>query len=447
MTPRATKQRKVLGVVATVTVLISGVGVADATTSYAQDRQGGGCLVLRDGKNIKYVTERRVTRDVDDDVYQINEMLYELFEVVDETPGDVVAFPLPSSRASLSKVDLQTELDAIDSGVNELAERRNSDDGISDSDLETLEDRIDAAGTQLDFMLDQIDARRMYTRESDIDRCMDSQSKSPSSTSSTSSSSKPKATSKSESTSNPEETSETKTTSAPKATSQTNASTKRAVKRVSDGAWGGYIAQGSSYSAITGTWVEPAVSCDGVRGDAVIGAWVGFGGIDDDPDSMIEQTGTDVECRDGEAFRVAWYQMFPRPSQYLDVDEYPISEGDVMTASVDADGTQFTLTLTNVSRTHEGWRFTTEATGNQPSTDSAEWVIEAPTNGAGDHALVPEFSDYKFTNCTTVVDGETFTAAELPGLLSNLVDDEGRPKATVGAFGTDGKSFSVRYKP
>src|ERR1700750_2391875 len=72
--------------------------------------------------------------------------------------------------------------------------------------------------------------------------------------------------------------------------------------------WAGYAATGSSFSKVSGSWVQPAASCDAGRGDAVF--WVGLGGATSES-SALEQTGTEVDCSSGSREYSAWYELVP----------------------------------------------------------------------------------------------------------------------------------------
>ena len=57
--------------------------------------------------------------------------------------------------------------------------------------------------------------------------------------------------------------------------------------------WSGYAVAGGTYTTVTASWVQPAVTCSGT---AYSSFWVG---IDGDTSNTVEQTGTEADCSSG----------------------------------------------------------------------------------------------------------------------------------------------------
>jgi hypothetical protein len=53
--------------------------------------------------------------------------------------------------------------------------------------------------------------------------------------------------------------------------------------------WAGYVAGGTQFSSVSGSWVQPAAKCG--TGQTYSAFWVGLGGSGD-RSSSLEQTGT-----------------------------------------------------------------------------------------------------------------------------------------------------------
>ncbi|KAA2258827.1 hypothetical protein F0L68_23700 [Solihabitans fulvus] len=187
-----------------------------------------------------------------------------------------------------------------------------------------------------------------------------------------------------------------------------------------DGVWGGYVAQGSGFTTISGSWIEPQVSCN--SGNDVFAPWVGVDGYGSE---TVEQTGVETNCYNGSPAYQAWYEMYPAQPVYWND---PVDAGDHMTGSVvDNGGGNYTLTLTDDSK---GWTETTQQyLGAQDV--SAEAVIESPSQS------YPSFSSLQFENVT--VNGQAFDAYNPqaitsggygPGPISN-----GSFTITPGGFG------------
>jgi hypothetical protein len=149
--------------------------------------------------------------------------------------------------------------------------------------------------------------------------------------------------------------------------------------------WGGYGAHGATFESAKASWTIPAVSCrthyEGYS------SWVG---MDGDGTRIVEQTGVNTDCASGQPLYHAWYQVYP--DNRVDYGD-PISTGDTFTASVTADGTSFTLTISDET---QGW--TESVTKSAPSAPkaTAEAVIES-TPGLGYPTIPSErFFDVRF---------------------------------------------------
>ncbi|MFF7634234.1 G1 family glutamic endopeptidase [Kitasatospora sp. NPDC008050] len=160
-------------------------------------------------------------------------------------------------------------------------------------------------------------------------------------------------------------------------------------RRYDGGVWGGYVAQGSNFSSVTGSWTMPQVTCN--TSNDLFAPWVGIDGYGS---QTVEQTGVQVDCSSGSPVLSGWYEMYPAPPQYF---SDPVNAGDSFTGSVTTDGNgNYTLTLTDNTL---GWsENTTQNLGAQNV--SAEAVIESPSQS------YPSFNELDFSNVT--VNGQVF---------------------------------------
>lgn len=134
--------------------------------------------------------------------------------------------------------------------------------------------------------------------------------------------------------------------------------------------WSGYAVDTSTYSAITGQWVVPAVSR--TKGPTYSSSWIGIDGFNN---SNLIQTGTEQDYSSGSAQYYAWWEILPAAETEI---PDPVSAGDHMSASIVNDGNgDWTITLKD---TTQGWTFSTVQAYSGPGT-SAEWIEEAPTIG------------------------------------------------------------------
>jgi hypothetical protein len=155
---------------------------------------------------------------------------------------------------------------------------------------------------------------------------------------------------------------------------------------VSDG-WSGYAGADvkDSVTAVSGSWIVPAATC-GAEGEKNTGAsfWVGIDGY---TSATVEQTGTDADCSKSSPKYYAWYEFFPLPG--VTITSLVVEPGDLMTASVIYDGTQFTATITD-ERTGE--TFSISKAVPEARRNSAEWIAED--------------NSYLFTDFGTVLFGQ-----------------------------------------
>src|SRR6478609_1709161 len=83
--------------------------------------------------------------------------------------------------------------------------------------------------------------------------------------------------------------------------------------------WSGYAvtAPSTTYSSVTGTWVQPRLSCAAGESGTSSAFWVGLGGYDA-RSQALEQTGTSADCDEqGRPTYYAWYELVPAPSQTI----------------------------------------------------------------------------------------------------------------------------------
>ncbi|HEY3477702.1 MAG TPA: G1 family glutamic endopeptidase [Streptomyces sp.] len=157
-----------------------------------------------------------------------------------------------------------------------------------------------------------------------------------------------------------------------------------------DSNWGGYVARGSNFTNVTGSWTMPHVTCN--SSNDLYAPWIGIDGYGS---QTVEQTGVQVDCSSGSPAYSGWYEMYPAAPRYF---SNPVSAGDVFTASVVSNGGgSYTLKL---SDTTKGWSKTTNARLSARNA-SAEAVIESPTGS------YPSFSRQDFSGIT--VNGRSFS--------------------------------------
>src|SRR5256885_16880791 len=116
--------------------------------------------------------------------------------------------------------------------------------------------------------------------------------------------------------------------------------------------WAGYAASAPigaaplSFTTVSGTWKQPAVTCTG--GSSSYSAfWVGLGGFSEASEAL-EQIGTEANCTAaGKAKYGVWYELVPAASVPINLVVKP---GDTFSASVTVKGHAVTLRIANVTR-------------------------------------------------------------------------------------------------
>ncbi len=222
--------------------------------------------------------------------------------------------------------------------------------------------------------------------------------------------------------------------------------------------WSGYVAGnaagGGHFSSVSGSWVEPSVSCD--SGSGYDAFWVGLGGTSQQSQSL-EQVGTQTACSGsttGQAQHSAWYELVPSGPVQMNVAVKP---GDHVTATVKVSGTNVTVALDD---TTSGQSATKTLQMSNPDTSTAEWIAEAPSacDQTGDCQTLPlaNFGSINFTNATATANGHTgpisdsnWTAqpvqmASGSGFVS--YDGTSQAGASPGGVAADGSSFSVAWQ-
>lgn len=197
-----------------------------------------------------------------------------------------------------------------------------------------------------------------------------------------------------------------------------------------------------SFTAVTGRWTQPAVTCDGSRWQS-LSVWVG---IDDDGEKYLEQTGTGADCKPGHRNPTyyAWYEMFPAPMVPVSLKVQP---GDEMAAAVTVTGTNFTLHVANLTT----GKSVTVTKSQHAKTIGAYWIVEAPSTVADAlHVLsLPRFAPVTMADCTATARGSTGPIAN-PGWSEwwvwDMASSTGTHKASTSALDRTGTVFTVKWR-
>lgn len=206
--------------------------------------------------------------------------------------------------------------------------------------------------------------------------------------------------------------------------------------------WAGYAVEtnltrpaANVVSDVKGQWTVPVVTCS--LTNTYSSGWVGMDGY---ADNTVEQTGTEQDCRNGQATYYAWYEMYPKYPRVLPIT---LHAGDTVSAEVRYAGSStFLLTLKDVTTNTGFSTLQRERAGRE----SAEWIAEAPYSGG----VLPlaNFSTLNFTNVTatlgTATGGVNNTAWQYDPLTMAYPD--GTVKAAPTTLTNGGQSFGVTWQ-
>ncbi len=232
-------------------------------------------------------------------------------------------------------------------------------------------------------------------------------------------------------------TSTTTSSSSSSTSPSTSTSTTTVTSGYSSTNWSGYMATTGSFSAVSGSWVVPQATATGssTSGDA---AWIGVGGV---TASDLIQVGTDttVSATTGKASTSIFYEMLPAAANI--VTTIPISAGDAIHASLSGSGSQWTISIMDVTT---GQSFT-QTVSYASSLSSAEWIEEDPSYANGQLMPLDNFGTITFSGATTTIGGVSTSLAGAKSQPITLVDGSGNVIASPSTITSDGMGFSVTH--
>ncbi len=206
------------------------------------------------------------------------------------------------------------------------------------------------------------------------------------------------------------------------------------------GNWSGYAATGGTFSAVTGDWTVPTVTCLPST-TTYSSQWIGIDGYES---GTVEQDGIEAGCLSGTPHYNAWYEMYGDEAVNdgfevpLSGSSYPVSPGDAMSASVSITGSTWTLSIAD---TTASWSYSIEIASPSPAParSSAEWIVERPEIDSSLSAL-SDFGSESFT-------GASATDGAASGAISAFTVDplemEGSTLlAAPGALSPGGEGFT-----
>ena len=151
--------------------------------------------------------------------------------------------------------------------------------------------------------------------------------------------------------------------------------------------WAGYLVTGStgSFIQVSGSWIQPSVSCNATNADA--STWAGIDGyVTSGTGPIPEQGGTTAWCISGAASYVAWYED-PLTSGFVNItgSGYTVKAGDRITANVTYSPSTGYFVITVMDK-NQSWSYSPTAfTDSGALENSAECITERVLLPGGPH--------------------------------------------------------------
>jgi hypothetical protein len=206
--------------------------------------------------------------------------------------------------------------------------------------------------------------------------------------------------------------------------------------------WSGYVATGGGFTAVSGTWSVPSLTCPaGVQSDSA--QWVGIDGYGN---GTVEQDGTAAYCDDGSPVYGAWYEMYGDQNVNdgdaipLTTSNHPVAAGDLLTASTSLSGSFWVFTMTDAT---QNWIFSQDvpAPTPPPAQISAEWIVEDPDGCTPQCQTLADFAPVTFTNATATANGHSGPISSFPSGPLQIVGGS-TVFAAPGALSPAGNAFT-----
>ena len=212
---------------------------------------------------------------------------------------------------------------------------------------------------------------------------------------------------------------------------------KHKVGRSTSTNWSGYAVDGRAATATQAiaTWTQPTATC-GARENSWSSPWVG---IDGSNSNTVEQIGTDTDCSNGTPTYYAWYEMYPKPLNFISI---PVNPGDSFTASVTATSSgSYLLKLTNNTTTAANKTFQITQSSKKARNSSIEWVMEGPSSG-----LLTNFGTVNFTSASGTIGGQTKSVGDFGAAADPITMVTSQGVTRAAPFGLSGPTFGVNWQ-
>lgn len=193
--------------------------------------------------------------------------------------------------------------------------------------------------------------------------------------------------------------------------------------------WAGYVLLRGGVTSVSGSWTVPLIAASWE--ERASGAWIGIGGAETHD---LIQAGTAQVTAAGALGYELWYEALPARPVRIGIDVAPGDQisiaiwqtGDDLW-SIRADDLTNGLGETHTIRYHS-------------SLSSADWIIEAPSDLAGNIKPLANFGVIHFSNAAATVDGQPL---DLSSARPVTMRESGADLVRVSD--TDGAAFDAIY--
>jgi hypothetical protein len=155
------------------------------------------------------------------------------------------------------------------------------------------------------------------------------------------------------------------------------------------------------------------------------------------------RAGTDSDCNSGIPAHYAWYEFFPQAG--VTITSVPISPGDLISAGVTYNGSEFIVTTTNLTT---GAAYTTSAVVPEAKRESAEWIAEFNGNLLSDFGTVdfgPDFTRFRGNDAVDSMTSGPIGAFGKRVQASIMVAGKKADESVPSFISTDGTSLRVSW--
>ena len=199
--------------------------------------------------------------------------------------------------------------------------------------------------------------------------------------------------------------------------------------------WSGYLDSGAKYTAISGSWQQPAATGNGSTTSADA-TWIGIGGV---TTSDLIQIGTDdTVSASGAVTIAAFYELLPNSA--ININSLNIAAGDTINASITETSTnEWTITISDATKSQT---FTMNISYTSANS-SAEWIEEDPEDTSGNLLPFDNYGTVNFSQALTTANGTSLDLTQAGGQSIAMVNSSNQVISSPSAIGSDGASFTM----